>query len=82
MQAQVIDGTLTLRNTDGRYVTFRKGDWITIPDKRDEWSAAVREATRTGQLAVAVVAVVADLPPQKVVPEPKPETERGKTTKE
>lgn len=71
MQAQVIDGTLTLRDKDGRYVTFRKGDWITVPDTSGEWPVAVREAVRTGQLAVAAVA---DLPPQKVkaVPEKKP----------
>jgi len=79
MQAQVIDGTLTLRDTDGRYVTSRKGDWITIPDSPEEWPAAVREAARTGQLAVAAVA---DLPPQKVVPDPEPEKKSGKTEKE
>ena len=76
MQAQVIDGTLTLKDASGKYVTFRKGDcrkgdWITVPDTSGEWPAAVREAVRTGQLAVAAVA---DLPPQKVkaVPEKKP----------
>ncbi len=77
MQAQVVDGTLTLKDKDGRYVTFRKDDWITIPDTPEEWSAAVREAARTGQLAVAAVA---DLPPQKVVAEP--EKKSGKTEKE
>ena len=79
MQAQVIDGTLTIRDTDGRYVTFRKGDWITIPDSPKEWPAAIREAARTGQLEVAAVA---DLPPQKVVADPEPEKKRGKTVKE
>lgn len=78
MQAQVIDGTLTLRDTDGRYVTFRKGDWITIPDSPKEWPAGVREAARTGQLAIAAVV---DMPPQQIVPEPEisePETESPK----
>ena len=77
MQAQVIDGTLTLKDTSGKYVTSRKGDWITVPDSPKEWPAAVREAARTGQLAVAAVA---DLPPQKMVPVP--EKKPGKTEKE
>lgn len=77
MQAQVIDGTMTLKDASGKYVTSRKGDWITIPDSPKEWPAAVREAARTGQLAVAAVA---DLPPQKVVAEP--EKKSGKPEKE
>lgn len=77
MQAQVVDGTLTLKDKGGRYVTSRKGDWITIPDTPEEWPVAVREAARTGQLAVVAVA---DLQPQKVVAVP--EKKSGKTEKE